>query len=373
MANNDPIQEVYENIFRKQQNREDAGVLSEDAPVEDPKKAVKDTPEQDGDPEDLTPDSDLPDGKELDTDPVDVPGVDMESQNAPSEDEEDEVEEDEEDEDEDEDEDETKPPFESFDLDLESIISESLKDKTDVAALINDESLSEDTKNSLAEVFNAAIRAKVSVIAEHIMQAAQNRLAEMNDHNNKEITEQVDQYLDYVVAEWLTENKLAVDKGIRTEVTESFMRGLRGLLNEHHVVVDEDRRDLIEELEDKIGTLESQINEQLKKEIAIRKETSDVECKNVFAEVSEGLLDTEKEKFAKLAEGLEYDTIDHYRSKLEIIKKSYFSRRPAVTGSSNPEPELNNANVTEGKQSVSSEDPVMNSYLQSINRQVREF
>jgi hypothetical protein len=366
MANNDPIQEVYEDIFRKQQNREDAGVLSEDAPVEDPKKAVKDTPEQDGDPEDLTPDSDLPDGKELDTDPVDVPGVEMVSQNAPSEDEEDEV-------DDEEDEDETKPPFESFNLDLESIISESLKDKTDVAALINDESLSEDTKSNLAEVFNAAIRAKVSVIAEHIMQAAQNRLAEMNDHNNKEVTEQVDQYLDYVVTEWLEENKLAVDKGIRTEVTESFMRGLRGLLNEHHVVVDEDRRDLIDELENKIGTLESQINEQLKKEIVIRKETSDVECKNVFAEVSESLLDTEKEKFAKLAEGLEYDTIDQYRSKLEILKKSYFSRRPAVTGSSNPEPELNDADITEGSQPVSSEDPVMNSYLQSINRQVREF
>jgi len=176
--------------------------------------------------------------------------------------------------------------------------------------------------------------------------------------------------LDYVVAEWLKENKLAVDKGIRTEVTESFMRGLRGLLNEHHVMVDEDKKDLIDELETKVDSLEEQINSQMKKEIEIRAEVTESECKAVFSQVANGLLDTEVEKLNSLSEGLEYGSADQYKTKLELLKKSYFSRKPSSNAGSNPEPESINEDVTDTDPKITSEDPVMNSYLSSINRQI---
>jgi len=369
---NDPIQEAYEDVYR---NVDDDLTETAEGPstvnVAPPKNKIT--------PDDITPKVNDAEGEEDSDGEEEVPGVDLVKNSAPSvkEEKKDEDEEDadydagEEDEDDDEeDEDETKPPFESFDLDLDSIISESLKDKDDVSALINDESLSEDTKNNLVEVFNAAVRAKVSVIAEHIMKAAQNRLSEMNDHNNKEMTEQVDQYLDYVVSEWLDENKLAVNQGIRTEVTEDFMRGLRDLLNEHHVVVDEDRRDLIEELENKVETLEGKINDQMKKDMELRQNMVESECKAVFADVSSNLLDTQQEKLAQLAEGLEYDSTDQYREKLELLKKSYFSRKPKTFGSSNPEPESLREESTEVAMPASN-DPNINSYLKHLNRQVK--
>ena len=375
MAHRDPIQEAYEERFRTLEAGNDSVLAEQEAPVEDPKKAAKETPEQKPEPEDLTPDSNLPDGKELNTDPEDVPGVDLEKQNAPSEeDEEMKKVDDEEEEDEDKEEDDEDMPWkakkESVDLDIDAIISESLKDKEDVSALINDDTLTEETKTNLVEVFNAAVRAKVTVVSEKVVEEANSQLSTISEEMNKEMTENVDQYLDYVVAEWLKENKLAVDKGIRTEVTESFMRGLRDLLNEHHVMVDEDRRDLIEELEDKVQSLEDQINGQMKREMEIRAEVTESECKTAFGEVSQGLLETEIEKLASLAEGLEFDTVDQYREKLELLKKSYFTRKPSNTKNSNPEPESVNEDVTD-EPKITSEDPVMRSYLSSINRQVK--
>tara|TARA_R100000008_G_scaffold44842_1_gene26093 strand:- start:416 stop:1561 length:1146 start_codon:yes stop_codon:yes gene_type:complete len=377
MAHRDPIQEAYEERFRTLEAGNDSVLAEQEAPVEDPKKAAKETPEQKPEPEDLTPDSKLPDGKELDTDPEDVPGVDLEKQNAPSEEDEEMKkvdDEEEEDEDEDKEEDDEDMPWkskkESVDLDIDAIISESLKDKEDVSALVNDDTLTEETKTNLVEVFNAAIRAKVTVVSEKVVEEANSQLSTISEEMNREMTENVDQYLDYVVSEWLKENKLAVDKGIRTEVTESFMRGLRNLLNEHHVMVDEDRRDLIEELEGKVQSLEDQINGQMKKEMEIRAEVTESECKATFGEVSQGLLETEIEKLASLAEGLEFDTVDQYREKLELLKKSYFTRKPSNTKNSNPEPESVNEDVTD-EPKITSEDPVMRSYLSSINRQVK--
>lgn len=369
---NDPIQEAYEEVYRNI----DSGLteVSEGLPAT---SDGENTTEVSITESESTAGEDIIDEKTDDT-PAFVEeekksgkkkGV-KETEHEDDEEEDKEDEEDEEDEDKDVKESESKPTFETFDLDIDTIISENLKDKNDVSAIINDDSLSEETKNSLTEVFNAAIRAKITVIAEQIVSAAQTRLNEMNEHNSKDMTEQVDQYLDYVVAEWLSENKLAVNQGVRTEVTENFMRGLRGLLNEHHVVVDEDRRDLIEELESKVSDLETQVNDNMKKDMELRQNVIESECKAVFAEVSDDLLDTQKEKLAQLSEGLEYSSADQYKEKLVLLKKSYFSKQALPSGGANPEPE-NLEEKSNEVETISSDDPTINSYLRHINRQVK--
>jgi len=363
---NDPIQEAYEEVYRDVNDglaeaAEDTSTA--DVVPSDNNKTQEDVSELQEEDTVLETDN----TPSLDEDKKKKKGVKEDDEDG------DEDGEDEEEEEEGEDvKEESEPTFETFDLDIDSIISENLKDKDDVSAIINDDSLSEETKNSLTEVFNAAVRAKTTVIANHIVSAAQTRLDEMNNHNTKDMTEQVDQYLDYVVSEWLAENKLAINQGVRTEVTENFMRGLRDLLNEHHVVVDEDRRDLIEEFENKVSDLEGQINDHMKKDMELRKDMVESECKAVFAEVSEDLLDTQKEKLAQLSEGLEYDSADQYRDKLELLKKSYFSNQTLPSGSANPEPESLGENAgDETKEEVSSSDPTINSYLKHINRQVK--
>jgi hypothetical protein len=143
-----------------------------------------------------------------------------------------------------------------------------------------------------------------------------------------ELIERVDSYLEYVADEWLQENALQVERGIRTEMTESFLAGMRGLFEEHYVSIPEDKYDVVENMVDKLDEMESKLNEQIEKNIAITKSLSEATGGNILSDVSEGLSSTQKEKLASLAEGVEFESEESYKEKLETLKESYFKTAP---------------------------------------------
>jgi hypothetical protein len=139
-----------------------------------------------------------------------------------------------------------------------------------------------------------------------------------------EMTENVDNYLNYAVKEWMTENKLAVEQGVRNEVTESFISGLKKLFEEHYIDVPDEKEDVFENLVVEVAELEEKLDEQTEKHMDTVKELNIYKAKDIFKTISEGMTDTDKEKFSELTEDVDYDTDDQYREKLNVIKNSYF-------------------------------------------------
>ena len=154
------------------------------------------------------------------------------------------------------------------------------------------------------------------------------KLVEEVEGMKDELIERVDSYLEYVADEWLQENALQVERGIRTEMTESFLSGMRGLFEEHYVSIPEDKYDVVENMVDKLDEMESKLNEQIEKNIAITKSLSEATGGNILSDVSEGLSSTQKEKLASLAEGVEFESEESYKEKLETLKESYFKAAP---------------------------------------------
>ena len=156
----------------------------------------------------------------------------------------------------------------------------------------------------------------------------ESKLVEEVEGMKDELVERVDSYLEYVADEWLQENALQVERGIRTEMTESFLAGMRGLFEEHYVSIPEDKYDVVENMVDKLDEMESKLNEQIEKNIAITKSLSEATSGNILSDVSEGLSSTQKEKLASLAEGVEFESEESYKEKLETLKESYFKAAP---------------------------------------------
>ena len=154
------------------------------------------------------------------------------------------------------------------------------------------------------------------------------KLVEEVEGMKDELIERVDSYLEYVADEWLQENALQVERGIRTEMTESFLEGMRGLFEEHYVSIPEDKYDVVENMVDKLDEMESKLNEQIEKNITITKSLSEATADGIVSEVSEGLSSTQKEKLASLAEGVGFESEESYKEKLETLKESYFKTSP---------------------------------------------
>ena len=188
--------------------------------------------------------------------------------------------------------------------------------------------LSEEFREKAKTIFEAALKSKVTELREAMDAHYEAKLVEEVEGMKEELVECVDSYLEYVADEWLQENALQVERGIRTEMTESFLEGMRGLFEEHYVSIPEDKYDVVESMVDKLDEMESKLNEQIEKNITITKSLSEATADGIVSEVSEGLSSTQKEKLASLAEGVGFESEESYKEKLETLKESYFKTSP---------------------------------------------
>ena len=198
----------------------------------------------------------------------------------------------------------------------------------DVNALLGGQELSEEFREKAKTIFEAALKSKVTELREAMDAHYEAKLVEEVEGMKDELIERVDSYLEYVADEWLQENALQVERGIRTEMTESFLEGMRGLFEEHYVSIPEDKYDVVENMVDKLDEMESKLNEQIEKNIAITKSLSEATADGIVSDVSEGLTTNQKEKLASLAEGVEFESEESYKEKLETLKESYFKTSP---------------------------------------------
>ena len=199
----------------------------------------------------------------------------------------------------------------------------------DVNALLAGEDLSEEFQEKARTIFEAAIRSKVFEIKEQIQETYENALIEEVENIKQGLTERVDAYLEYVADEWVSENALAIEQGLKTEMTESFLLGMRGLFEDHYVSIPEEKYDVIESMVDKLDEMEEKLNEQIERNIALNNRLAESVADVIFADVAEGLALSQKDKLASLAENVEFDSEANYREKLVTLRESYF---PSNTG-----------------------------------------
>ena len=202
----------------------------------------------------------------------------------------------------------------------------------DVNALVAGEELSEEFKEKAKTILEAAVKGKVIQIKEVLDAEYESKLLEEVEEIKGALNERVDSYLEYVADEWFTENQLAVEGGLKEELTESFMTGLKSLFEEHYVSLPEDKYDVLESMVEKLDDMEAKLNEQIEKNVSLTQRLSESAADVILADVSEGLAETQKEKLASLSESVEFASEESYREKLETLKESYFpSKKSAPT------------------------------------------
>ena len=202
----------------------------------------------------------------------------------------------------------------------------------DVNALLGGEELSEEFKAKAKTIFETALKTKVAEVRKLLEQQYEEKLGEEIIEAKEALAERVDSYLEYVADEWFTENQLAVENGLKEELTQSFLGGMKSLFEEHYVPIPEDKYDVLESMVEKLDDMESKLNEQIEKNISLNKRLAESVADGILDEVSEGLASTQKEKLASLAESVEFESENNYREKLETLKQSYFAQKssPAV-------------------------------------------
>ena len=230
-----------------------------------------------------------------------------------------------EDEDEDEDEDEGNEDDTENDTEKDKKkMKEEYDIEEDVNALLAGEELSEEFQEKARTIFETAIRSKVSEIKEQIQETYENALIEEVEVIKQGLIERVDAYLEYVADEWVSENALAIEQGLKTEMTESFLQGMKGLFEDHYVSIPEEKYEVIERMVDKLDEMEEKLNEQIEKNIALNNRLAESVADVIFADVTEGLALSQKDKLASLAENVEFDSESDYREKLVTLRESYF-------------------------------------------------
>jgi hypothetical protein len=205
----------------------------------------------------------------------------------------------------------------------------------DVKALVSsDADLSEEFKDKAATIFETAVRTRIKEQRKILEAKYEEKLSSERETIKEAMTEKVDSYLNYVVEEWMKENELAVERGIRTEIAEDFITGLKDLFKEHYIDVPEEKYNVLDDLTNQNKKLEDKLNEQIEKNVDLTKKVSNADRSSIVAEVSDDLAETEKEKFTSMAENVEYDSADKFREKLETIKESYFPKKKIEESSS---------------------------------------
>ena len=204
---------------------------------------------------------------------------------------------------------------------------DTLDIKSDVDALIGDSDLSEEFKQKAATIFETAIKSKVKAESKRLEGEYEEKLKENTESHKAEMVEKVDSYLNYVVEEWMKENQIAIERGIKGEIAEDFIGGLKKLFEDHYIDVPDDKYNVLEDQATKIEELEKKLNESIDKNVELNKANGELKRQDIIDESSEDLADTAKEKFNKLAEEVEYSNEDDFRTKVTTIKESYFGKK----------------------------------------------
>jgi hypothetical protein len=253
----------------------------------------------------------------------------------------------------DEDEDEKKKKDED--------VKEEFDIEEDVNALLEGEDLSEEFQEKARTIFEAALRSKVYDIKEALEEQYAVALAEEVEEIKSELSERVDAYLEYVSEEWFVENSLVIEGGLKEELTESFMTGLKGLFEDHYVSIPEDKYNVLENMVEKLDEMETKLNEQIEKNVSLNKRLAESVADGILDQVSDGLADTQKDKLASLAESVEFESEEEYREKLEILRESYF---PSRAFSPSAKSDTLSEGVSGGHESISGS---MAAYLRTLS------
>ena len=239
----------------------------------------------------------------------------------------------------------------------------TLNVEEDLAALFGGEELSEEFQEKARTIFEAAVNSKVNEIQEAMTEEYEKTLTEHLEGVKSELIERTDAYLEYVSDEWLKENAIEVEHGLKTEMTESFLQGMKGLFEDHYVSIPDDKYDVLESMVNKLDDMEGKLNEQIEKNISLNKRLGESTADGIFSEVSEGLAETQKEKLRSLAEGIEFEGEEAYREKIVTLKEGYFPSTNKSKVSSNK-----SETISEGiaNEEIVDNGRAMNSYLLSL-------
>ena len=271
----------------------------------------------------------------------------------------------EQDEEEEGDDEEEEKPVESKKLSKEDL---EIDVKEDIDAIVSGEELSEDFKTKAATIFEAAVSAKVISEVNERLQVFEDEykkeLSEAKEEYTTNMSEKIDGYLNYVVEEWMKDNELAVEKGIRSELVEDFMTGLKNLFQEHYIDIPEEKVDLVDDLFEKVEELESKLDESINTNVEVKKELAKFKKEEVLRNVSEELAETEKEKLTKLADGIDYEDDSQYQEKLEVLKENYFPK-------SSDAPQTISEEVENTETEENTEEPVDPSISRYVNAMKR--
>ena len=246
-------------------------------------------------------------------------------------------------------------------VDLNAAIEE------DVNALLSGEDLSEEFKEKAKVIFEASINAKITDIENQLNEEYEKALNEQVEEIKVELTERTDAYLEYVAQEWMEENAIAIEKGIKSEMTESFMEGMKKLFEEHYVTLPEDKYDVLENMVDKLDEMETKLNEQIERNVALNQKLGESTAQTVFNSVAEGLAVSQKEKLQSLAESVEFESEESYRGKIETLKESYFGAKKTTTTTSAPQ------ELKEEAAHVEPATGAMAAYLDALGRMKQEL
>ena len=232
----------------------------------------------------------------------------------------------------------------------------------DVNALLGGEELSEEFKAKAKTIFETALKTKVAEVRKLLEQQYEEKLGEEIIEAKEALAERVDSYLEYVADEWFTENQLAVENGLKEELTQSFLGGMKSLFEEHYVSIPDDKYDVLESMVEKLDDMETKLNEQIEKNIALNGRLGESVANGILESVSDGLAATQKEKLASLAESVEFESETEYREKLETLKESYFT-------TSKPSGASKTENLSEGVDHAGTDvSGSMGAYLQTLSR-----
>ena len=233
----------------------------------------------------------------------------------------------------------------------------------DVSALLSGEDLSEEFQEKARTIFETAIKAKVAEVQEELKAQYEEQLTEEVATIKESLTDRLDGYLEYVADEWMSENQLAVEAGLKADMSESFLQGMKGLFEEHYVNIPEEKYDVLNSMVEKLDEMEDKLNEQIERNIALNQRLSESVADTIIADVAEGLAMSQKEKLAALAENVEFDGEQSYREKLVTLRDSYFSETASAQRDTSE-------TISEGTSSEVAEQPsgLMEAYLQTLNR-----
>ena len=231
----------------------------------------------------------------------------------------------------------------------------------DIKAVLSGADLDEEFQKKATTVFEAAVSAKVSQKVDALKETAESRIGEELEKIKEEFANRVENFLSYACEEWMTENELAVEQGLRAEVTEAFMGGLKALFVESNINLPDEQLDAVADMSNKLDEMETRLNEQVEKNIALHEAVGNYRKNEILSELSRGLAEVQKDKFTSLAEAVEFKTEESYREKLEQIKESYFGAK---------KPEVAEEISDEQPQKVEAISESMSSYVQQLARRL---